>query len=172
LSGSGKHSANRLGTYLTIHDTVMSRFEDEGAVEDHLEWTPQAGALILGGWVGCRGGFRIDVWKRVDVWEQAGIAWARTRDYAYNVGRGDVAILRYDSAHAHPGQNDRHHVHGFDPRTGEELNGSPRWVGGDWPTLGEVIQEVLDLAVELHDDLTDPLAFPEQTGDPDSLSAR
>jgi len=146
---------------LNIHDTVMARHEASGRVEDHLEWKEEAGALVLSGWIGCRGGFRIEVWKHLRVWDRAGDTWVKTRDYAYNVtrqGRGNV--LRYDSAHPHPGHENRHHVHRFDPMTGQELDESPLCVGEDWPTLGEVIDEVLDLAGTLGDELTDPMGFP------------
>ncbi len=76
----------------------------------------------------------------------------QTHLYSYNVsvsGRGSA--FRYDNAHRHPGHSDPNHRHEFDWKTGAAV--AVRWIGRDWPTLGEVIQEARTWYWANHDDL-------------------
>lgn len=167
MSSSSKHAGNRLRSYFQIHLTVMAQFEDTGLVEDHTEWVPEAGSFHLRGEICIRGGYRIDVFKRLAVYEQGGERWVRTTDYAYNVVKtGTGNVWRWDNAHAWPGHPTNHHRHVYDSVTGAQLPGSPEHVGEEWPTLGEVVQLTLDLIAERADreELTDPGRMPPPSG--------
>jgi hypothetical protein len=140
---SDKHGPIRLASYLSIHETVMEQFCDQGFVLGHtLQIEPQgAGVFTIEGRIECVGDLYIVVFKQLEVVDGEGAdARVQTTGYRYNAvlaGRGNV--FRYCSPH--DDHNQDHHVHRYDV-----LGGNPKSVtlhGEDgWPTLGEVIEEL------------------------------
>lgn len=90
-------------------------------------------------------------------------AYVQTYQYRYNAFvRSQHNILRYDNTHTYPGHADPHHKHTYDPDTGARLPDSPHWIGqDDWPTLGEVIEEVERWYWEHRAKLDNPEGFPD-----------
>ena len=140
-----KHGPNRLEKYLRVHDAHMQRHKDSGFVlDDGLSFNPLGrGYILLSGSVRCAGNIELEVRKVLAVRNGSGFAaTVESVEYSYNakvVGVGN--IVRYDSPHKH---RPEHHVHRFDvlgKRKEERIETIP---GRDWPTLGEVIQELDD----------------------------
>jgi hypothetical protein len=125
----------------------MDGFRSSGFVgEDSLEfdfW--EAGLLTIKGEISCLGDIVISVNKTLEV-QDDGMTDPpiQTFLYAYNAFvRGQNSFLRHDNTHRYPDHADEHHRHELDWRSGEELAGSPLWVGSDgWPTLGKFMEEV------------------------------
>lgn len=148
-----KHCLNRLRNYLEIHETVMDQFRRDGfVVSDALVLTPEGrGHLRLAGTIACLGGIEIDVEKTLQLVRpdatpllaselHGGEDHVRTVRYRYNVRiRGRFNVFRYDNAHRHEGHADEHHKDLYDWKTGKRLRSE--WIGPEWPTLGEVIDE-------------------------------
>lgn len=145
-----RHRPAKLRAYLDTHDGYLASVRKRGfAGADSLTIDQVPGSLIMQGEISCLGGIVITVWKRLELRDEDPVnPMVVTVSYAYNarvVGHGD--IVRDDNAdhHNHP---DRHHRHVFDWSTGEELSGSPRWVGADgWRTLGQFIDEIEGLVL-------------------------
>lgn len=146
-----KHSPNRFGRYLEIHETIINQFKAKDFIGDEtLEFNPRGHSIKLTGEIGCLGHIVISVDKLIDLISGSGVnALVQTRWYAYNVFvRNHFNLFRYDNQDddfLRSGHKDAHHKHLFVWGTREELPDSPIWVGEDsWPTLGEVIQEAED----------------------------
>lgn len=100
------------------------------------------GEIWMHGEIWCDGGVRVTVDKYLMVVNEGPPVVVQTRDYSYNAslsGRGN--IFRYCSPHAD--HNCFHHRHDFDafakdPSETETIARIP----GDWPTLGDVIEEL------------------------------
>lgn len=135
---------------------------------DGLEWIAQPSLLLMIGDVGCLGNIRITVEKYLaivtrdatpaNVLDGDHDIVVQTIGYAYHAAvRGHGMILRYDNNHPWPGHADDHHVHRGDWRDAEDDSGRVEWVGEDrWPTLGEVVREVMDWYYGNRDDLPNP----------------
>jgi len=141
----GKHSPTSLRNYLSIHETVMQRFRRDGFVEfDDLALVPIGGGSIkMEGQIRCEGGLVCTVEKVLDVVDatDAENPLVLTVRYAYNVHvAGGHNLFRYDNVHGYPGHADASHRHAFDWPTGEV--GEVTWTGDEWPTLGEVLEEM------------------------------
>lgn len=138
--------------------------------EDTLVLEPiGAGLLAMAGEIACLGGIVVRVEKYLEVLEgEAADAHVRTFEYQYNAFvRGRANILRYDNVHAYPGHGDAHHGHVYDWETGQQVPGSPFWVGEHgWPTLGEVLEELRTWYWTNREGLPDPDGYPalEQRG--------
>lgn len=142
---AGKHSPNTLRNYLSIHETVMQRFRRDGFVDfDDLELVPLgAGSIKLEGQIRCEGGLVCTVEKLLTIVDatDAENPLVQTVRFAYNVSiAGRHNLFRYDNVHGYPGHADASHRHSFDRRTGEAEEVT--WIGGEWPTLGEVLEEM------------------------------
>lgn len=127
-------------------------------------WEVGDNVLALTGEIACRGLIVVRVEKYLDVLEGEGWnAYVQTFEYSYNAHvRGLNNILRYDNTHIYPGHEDAHHKHEYDWRTGEELPGSPTWVGVNfWPTLGEVLEELEWWYWDNRNSLPQPDVFPQ-----------
>ncbi|MBN8609164.1 MAG: hypothetical protein J0L92_01165 [Deltaproteobacteria bacterium] len=138
----------------------MDSFRERGFVgDDTLEWVAEPGLLHLCGYISCLGGIVIDVRKTLSVQSLDDDPQVQTEYYAYQAWvRGHHGILRYDSTHPHDGHLDEHHVHYFDWRTDEQT--ALRWVGAaEWPTLGQVIEEVERWYWESRDTLPAPDSY-------------
>lgn len=100
--------------------------------------------LMLFGDIGCAGNIGIHYEKLIEILDESDDPLIQTVQYSYNASiRGGHNILRVDNQHAHPGHRDSHHKHVFDITTGDQVAGSPFWLGsGHWPTLGEFVDEV------------------------------
>jgi len=140
----------------------MNQFLDQGFVDSHNlkfeDWEREddlSGVSIpqlrLQGLIACRGKISITVDKYLDIIDGSGDdALIQTVSYAYNASvQGFGNILRYDNRDdyfvVHSAHKDKHHKHSFnwltDTQNFEELT----WVGYDnWPTLGQVIEELQD----------------------------
>lgn len=158
-----KHRPNRLESYLSIHHTVLQKFYNNGFVgSDDIRIDRRLLGVLMGGCIFCRGGIRITVEKLLQFCDEATYpGCVATSWYAYNVSLESTGnIFRYDNQDQEPwrsGHGDIHHCHRFDWRTGEEISGSPFWVGVHrWPTLGEVIEEAQSWYWEHRQDLPNP----------------
>jgi len=133
--------------YLTAGDFVH---QDGVRLRSAPEGAYDRPSVLLEGEIGCRGQIVITVRKRLEILERLdGDAIVETRSYSYNVSlRGEDNVFRYDNGHPdflYPGHRDAHHKHVYDLQTGEEVSGSPIWVGADgWPHLSDVIDEARD----------------------------
>lgn len=124
----------------------------------------EAGLLTIQGEISCLGNIVIKVDKTLAILDDGTPdPPVQTILYAYNASvRGRDSFLRHDNAHTYPGHSDEHHRHDFDWKTGENLPGSPLWVGpGGWPTLSEFIEEVRDWFWKHRDELPGPDAYVE-----------
>ena len=111
-------------------------------VEDklQLEASPEGGRIS--GEVSCYDNIILDVMKHFTLRTVRGRKQARTTGYSYHARRRHGEdILRYDSAHRYPAHPTPHHKHDFS--SGSEII---THVGEDWPHLGEVLDELRDLA--------------------------
>lgn len=131
----------------------MRRLYDEYVIlQDTLEWSVEAGALVLEGEIALQQGIVIGVRKTLEILadpsgstdEPDEAVLVHTVMYAYNAFvRGHHNFLRHDNAHGRPGHEDKHHFHRFDWRSGTEELGSPVWCGEkNWPTLAQFIRTV------------------------------
>lgn len=142
----------------------MQGFRDRGFVQsDTLEHAFLGGGFIqISGEIACSGRIVLAVNKFMEVLDGEGLdTRVQTFQYAYNASvRGQGNLLRYDNVHAHPGHPNEHHRHDYDWRTGEELHGSPFWVGEPgWPTLSQFMEEVESWYWEHREELPEPDAF-------------
>ena len=139
----------------------MDGFASSGFVREHtLEFVPQ-GSAVLGivGEVSCRGDMMVRVEKYLDVLENdSPDPLVQTFSYSYNASvRGASNVLRYDNWHAHEGHPDEHHGHRMNWETGDELTGSPFWVGvTGWPTLSQFFEELERWYWEHREELPNP----------------
>ena len=142
-----KHGPNRLSSYLEIHHTVMQQFLGKNFVlAEELRFEDLgAGDFLMQGKITCEGGLRIDVSKRLSrVGGTDDAPTVRTVGYSYSAVLENVgSIFRYDSPH--PDHNQFHHVHRYNILDGD-VHGEVHSItpATDWPTLGEVIQELCD----------------------------
>lgn len=142
----------------------MDAFRSSSFVgEDSMELRfLEAGLLTIQGEISCLGNIVIRVGKTLAILDDGEPdPPVQTILYAYNASvRGRNSFLRHDNAHAYPGHFDEHHRHDFDWKTGENLPGSPSWVGADgWPTMSEFIEEVRDWYWKHKDELPSPHAY-------------
>lgn len=163
-----RHGPNRFKAYREIHETVINQFMDSGFVGfETLEFNPIPKGFLLEGEIACQGEIIITVEKFLEILSgEKDNATVQTVWYAYNASvRNRGTIFRYDNQdddYLRPGHLDEHHKHLFDWSTGQELAGSPSWVGSNnWPTLGDVIQELEEWYWEHHSELPNPDNYPE-----------
>ncbi len=144
------HGPNRLQNYFEIHNTVLQKFKDRGFVgEDTLELDIYGSDLYMVGELGCLGNIVIRVEKKLEFVEspEEKNPAIQTVYYSYNVSiRNEHNIFRYDNQDEdfsfRSGHSDEHHKHLYDLHNGEEVDGSPIWIGAHaWPTLGQTIEE-------------------------------
>lgn len=161
------HLPTRFSTYQATHNNLLGQFKDRDFVgKENLCFTPSAQGIFLEGEIGCLGNIVIAVEKFLEILDgDRNDAMVQTLWYSYNVFiRGQYNLFRYDNQDddfLRPGHQDEHHKHCFDWRTGEEVVGSPIWMGVDkWPTLGQVIAEVEDWYWEHREDIADPDGYP------------
>ncbi len=124
-----------------------------------------ASLILLVGDIGCLGNILITVEKYLaivtpdatpaEVLDGDHDVVVQTIAYAYHASvRGHGAILRYDNNHPWPRHADDHHVHRCDWRYPDDDPGRVEWVGeARWPTLGEVVREVMDWYYDNRDQL-------------------
>lgn len=144
----------------------MDQMRADGFIgEDTLALEPiGADILTMFGEIACLGGIVVRVEKYLEILEGEALdAYVRTFEYKYNAFiRGHNNVLRYDNTHTYNGHGDPHHKHMFDWKTGEHLPGYPSWVGEeDWPTLGEVMEELRGWYWANREDLPKPDGYPE-----------
>jgi hypothetical protein len=147
---SPRHGPNRLLSYQEIHETVIGQFLYSGVVEeDRLEWLPGAdGVFLLEGELLLRERrIKVTVTKLLEVVDGhvPSNPLIQTSAYSYNVsivGHGN--IFRYCSPHDIGGAEHhfQHHRHQYAPFSADVDTPTVGLIeDGDWPTLGEVIQE-------------------------------
>ncbi len=123
----------------------MDQFRKEGFVtSDDLRLESLGGGLmVIEGTVRCVGPINLSVYKTLETVKGRGAdALVQCVAYSYNAAlEGLGNILRYESPHKTHNQD--HHVHRFDV-LGSEAE-TLKWIRDDeWPTLGEVIEELRD----------------------------
>ena len=163
---SSKHAPARFRSYIGAHDGHMGQLRKTGFVgADTLELIAWPQRLLMIGDIGCLGDISITVEKYLavvtpdatpaDVLDGDHDIVVQTRLYSYHAQVcGHGAILRYDNNHPWPGHEDEHHVHRCDWRNHDDDPGRVDWVGADaWPTLGDVIAEVMSWYYEHRDEL-------------------
>lgn len=135
---------------------------------DSLRLVAQPALLLMIGDIGCLGNILITVEKYLaiempgttpeEVLDGAHDVTIQTISYAYHAGvRGRGMILRYDNNHPWPGHADNHHVHRGEWRDPDDDAGRVSWIGEDcWPTLGDVVREVMDWYYTQRDELPEP----------------
>ncbi len=142
----------------------MEQFRASGFVaEDSLALSSYAGVIRLKGEIACLGEIVVYVDKLIEERDDGPDPLICTFKYTYNAWvRGHQSFMRVDNAHPHPGHQDEHHRHKMDWRTGEELPGSPAWVGvAGWPTLGEFLDDVQRWFWEHRGSLPNPDSHPQ-----------
>ena len=145
--GRAKHGPNRLRRYIEVHRTVMQQFLGGGVVlSEDLSFTDLGdGVVLLEGTIACVDDLRIEVSKRLQiVGDIAADPLVQTDGYSYSAILGKRGpIFRYDSPH--PDHNQFHHVHRYAVLDGDVHGAAfPIEPQTEWPTLGEVIQELCD----------------------------
>lgn len=152
---SDPHAPNFFRSYFEVHETVLENFKNSRRFieSDTLTLRILPRQYRLFGEISCLGNIVISVEKFIEIVGTStgneSNPLVKTSKYAYNAFvRGANNIFRYDNLDDDPvfrGHPDCHHKHIFDWQTGQELKGSPEWIGeGLWPTLGQVIQEASD----------------------------
>jgi hypothetical protein len=123
--------------------------------------------LVMVGDIGCLGDLVVSTEKYLeivtpdaspdDALAGDGDILVRTLIYSYNASvRGRGTIFRYDNNHGRAGHADWHHVHRCDWRSSDD-DGTVAWIGEDrWPTLGEVVRELMDWYYEHRNQLPTP----------------
>ena len=159
-----KHGRNSFRGSFDVTCACLEPFLANGFLQANtLVYRTSPGAFKIAGELACLGGIVITVYKSLTVLSGHGVeAIIETDSYAYNGSiRGYGNFLRYDNAHPHPGHSDDHHRHEFDWKTGDEVAGSPKWVGvAGWPHLSEFIEEVQAWYWDHRSALPDPDSYP------------
>jgi hypothetical protein len=146
----------------------MQSLRDAGFVaDDTIEvkaYPPKT--LRMCGQIGCKGNIILTVDKLLERVSDGDDPLIQTVTYSYHAAiRGGHNILRYDNQHVWKGHVDPHHKHNFDVQTGDELDDSPIWIDiAKWPTLGEVLRELMQWHEQQYNLLADPdvYATPER----------
>ena len=142
-----RHGWNSWDQYYNIHANVIDGYLGHFIFADEIGISVTPDAITFDGRLVCADGLEIHVEKLLDVRQhQGGRPEVRTRTYSYHVlrrhddGRA-VNLFRYDNIHTHHGHADAHHRHAYDDDGVEEKRVDH--IGAEqWPTLGQVIQEV------------------------------
>jgi len=151
VNRSPRHGPNRLNSYLNIHVATMGQLIYTGAVEvDEIDLPNGAdGELFISGRAILRDRkLRVDVLKALEITDASNPRdpLVQTISYSYDVVlQGRSNVFRYCSPHGedHEIEHHRHHHrHQFDPfgPSPDEYTVAIDYAG-DWPTLGQVIQE-------------------------------
>ncbi|MCC6997457.1 MAG: hypothetical protein IT370_22770 [Deltaproteobacteria bacterium] len=135
----------------------MQTFRDRGFVlEDDLQLEANGdGRILISGRVICEGGLYIGVSKVLSILSGDGpTSEVQTDAYSYNAVLGGIGnVFRYDSphlrqedqsGHERPDHHQIHHKHTYDVLRGGEQTAISEVSEIDWPTLGEVIEELAD----------------------------
>lgn len=169
------HSPNLLRSYLEIHDTVLAGYIREGDFvgKEDVEVVPYSSrsrpGFLFKGEVGCIGEIVISMEKFLEITKDGptpGNPWVETRWYNYHVFiRNWRSIFRYDNQdpeYMRSGHGDEHHKHMYNLDTGDEVNGSPIWIGANcWPHMHEIIEEAKQWYWDNYSLLPNPENYPE-----------
>lgn len=150
MDRAARHGPNRLQGYLRVHETVIGHLRYTGAIEnDGLDFLAGAdGSFFFDGELLLRDGvMKLTVAKRLEIVDgtEPADAVVQTASYSYNVsivGFGNV--FRYCSPHEDDGpvHHHQHHRHQYDPFGARPDDYHVTLItDGDWPTLGDVVQE-------------------------------
>ena len=167
-----KHAPARFRSYIAAHDRHMVQLRSTTFVgADSLRLIAQPSLILMVGDIGCLGNIRVTVEKYLaivtpkatpsEVLDGDHDIAVQTIAYAYHASIADYgAILRYDNNHPWPRHADNHHVHRCDWRDRDDDSGRVEWIGADrWPTLGDVVREVMDWYFVNRDELPEPDAY-------------
>lgn len=147
---SNRHGPNSWDNYQAVHQRCLADY-DHFIVEDRLSAVQTRTLVTWQGELHCAAGITIEVTKWQRVTERGGQPMVETTGYRYHVlrrvGTRTINLFRYDNVHVHPNHLDAHHRHQYDA-DGNEADPAQH-VGVDgWPTLGDVVKEAHDLALE------------------------
>lgn len=141
----GKHGPNRLRSYVDVHNNIMAQLERRGVVlSDGLAINAAGGGrFTIVGEVRCLSGVSVSVEKILEIVDGDEVnPRVQTVFYSYNARlEGDGNIFRYDSPHSED-HKPYHHKHVFDVRSGDHRGHVIEVDSENWPTLGEVLEEV------------------------------
>ena len=144
-----RHRWNSWEQYRAIHDRKIASYSPHFVIDDLLAPVLTPNAVIWDGALRCADGFEIQVYKVQELRRRGdGRPEVRTTAYSYHVLQrgqdGERNVLRYDNAHAYDGHPDAHHRHDYEEGgTSHVQHLSEReWPDGDWPTLGDVLDEL------------------------------
>lgn len=146
-----RHRPNSWEQYQAIHAKKIADYSPHFIVSDELVPQLAPTAVIWRGTLFCAANIEIHVNKAQDLFTRPdGRLAVQTQAYDYHVlqrlRQGERNLFRYDNSHPHPEHPDAHHRHEYD------ANGLSRaehlcdrgWQVGDWPNLGQVIDEVYE----------------------------
>lgn len=146
-----RHRPNSWEQYQAIHTKKIASLSPHFIVSDELVPQLVPGAVIWRGVLYCVGAVEIHVFKVQNMFTRAdGRPAVQTEIYEYHVlqrlQQGERNIVRYDNAHLHEGHPDAHHRHEYDANGGARVDhlAARGWPAGDWPTLGDLIDEVYE----------------------------
>jgi hypothetical protein len=147
--------------YVQLHNTILERFRGRSFVGgDALELRRYHDYSILEGEIGCLGEIIIGVSKVLKYVGNTTTVEAVRRSYNVSL-RGHANIFRYDDAPHHP-HPDKFHRHEFNWRTGDQIAGSPFWVGSlAWPQFTDVLERAHDWYWDNMLELPNPEFYPE-----------
>lgn len=147
-----RHRRNSWDQYQAIHAKRIADYSPHFILEDGLIPDVTAEAVVWRGVLRCAAGVEIHVFKVQELsTRRDGRLMVRTMLYEYHVlqrrTEGERNLFRYDNAHQHPGHPDGHHRHDYDDEGAVKTRHLTDcgWMPGDWPTLGDVIEEAYDL---------------------------
>lgn len=147
-----RHRPNSWEQYQAIHAKKIADYSPHFIVSDELVPQLTPGAVIWRGILYCAAGLEIHVFKVQDLFTRPdGRLAVQTQLYEYHVlqrlQHGERNLFRYDNAHTYVDHPDAHHRHQYDD-TGESPEcrhlSKEGWERGDWPNLGQVIDEVYE----------------------------
>lgn len=154
MAAADRHGPEGLSSYLSNHSTILQQFKARHfVIAGDLELSAFGNRLLeMSSELRCLGGIVLDVRKAIRVVANDGREpRVQTSWYSYNARvQGVGNILRYDAPHTH---RPIHHVHRFDVFAGDKEGAITETIGGDWPHVGEVLEELEAFYFEHYDAL-------------------
>lgn len=146
-----RHRPNSWEQYQAIHAKKIADLSPHFIVTDELVPQLTPNAVIWRGVLYCVDNLEIHVFKIQDLFERPdGRPAVQTQLYEYHVlqrlPQRERNLFRYDNAHLHHEHPDAHHRHEYDEHGASRVEHlvARGWPVGDWPTLGDLIDEVYE----------------------------
>lgn len=146
-----RHRRNSWEHYLAIHAKKIADYSPHFIVSDELVPQVTHTAVIWRGALYGVDGLEINVVKVQDLSVRSdGRLAVQTQFYQYHIlqrlQQGERNLFRYDNTHPYPDHPDAHHRHEYDDSGASHCQhlSERGWEAGDWPNLGQVIDEVYE----------------------------